>query len=397
MRTKTLSDLARRWPERKSIFSQAKALSFWVTVAAVFGALSSVSAQLIIESSGELLLKRGNSEYRQCGVGERLQPGDRLYPTLGTAVKVLCGNSDVWRVPDGIPSGLSSGCPTLMVRLVKGETRHRPGGSDPKIPYILHPRMTYVVRERPTFRWNGVAGATRYRVRLLGPGGVEWQTDVSSTEVAYPVDAPPLNWGVKYLVTVEADTGSSSLEDGGGILGFELLDEYTTQDVQTEAGRIAGLSDLTEDERTLALAEMYRKEGLIAEAIATLEAAIDRGSPTALMYRLLGDLYSEVGLNLLAEARYASAVKLIENSLDRFALAAARAGLAGIELMLGKLQESERLSNQAEADYIALGHPNGATVLEQQLSEASAIKERLTSLASLANASSVSQILTPRD
>ncbi|MGK7908502.1 MAG: tetratricopeptide repeat protein [Synechococcus sp.] len=272
--------------------------------------MSSVSAQLVIESSGELLLKRGNSEYRQSGVGERLVPGDRLYPLAGVVAKILCDNSYIWRVPDGIPSALNSGCPTLMTNLVRGETSNRPGGSDPNIPYILYPRMTYVFRERPTFRWNGVPGATRYTVRLLGPGGVEWQSEVSSTEVSYPDDAPPLNWATKYLVAVEATNGSSSLDDSGGTFGFEMLDEFDIQYVQAEAERILGLEELTEGERAIALAEMYRRESLFAEAIATLEAQIEQGNQSALVYSLLADLYSEVGLNSLAEARHSSAVAL---------------------------------------------------------------------------------------
>ena len=368
-----------------------------IAIATVLGAMSSVSAQLIIESSGEVLLKRGSSEYRQTGVGERLQPGDSLMPTAGATVEVLCKNSDIWTVPAGIASELSAGCPEDTTLLVRGETKNRPGGNNPNIPFIIYPRMMYVSQAKPTFRWNGVEGASVYTVRLIGPAGkAEWETEVQSTALEYPDDAPPLEWGVKYLVTVEADNGASSVDDEGGILGFEVLDEFTFDEVQNEAKEIL-VKNLTDRQKAIALAELYRKEGLIAEAISTLESIEDGDGQTALVYRLLGDLYSQVGLNLFAGARYENATEFFQQSLDRFAIASARAAMAGIELMLGNSQEADRLANQTEADYLALGHLDGVTELKAQLDNASRTRSRLARWASEADASSVSHIVTPRD
>lgn len=397
MKPKTIDELVRHLPESKNIFSKGGTLFLSLIIAAIIGSVSAVSAHEIIESSGQVLLKRGSSEYRLTGVGERLQPGDRLFPQSGAMAKVLCENSDIWRVPVGIPSSINSGCPIWMANLVRGETRYRPGGSDSRVPYILYPRMTYLLHDRPTFRWNAVEGVTSYTLRLLGPGGLEWQTEVSSTEVVYPNEAPPLDWGVKYLVTVEADNGSSSLQDGGGILGFELLDEYGIQDLQAEAARIAELGELTEEQRAFALAELYSREGLMANAIATLEALVNGGSQTALVYRMLGDFYGEVGLNLLAEDRYERASEMFASTSDRYALTATRDGLARAKLMLGEKQEAEQLSTQVEAEYRALGDEPSATVLEQRLAEAESEKEQLAKLVREADISSVTQILTPRD
>lgn len=368
-----------------------------LTSATGLGWSSVASAQKIIESVGEVLVKRGSSRYRPIGTGERLQSGDLLKTAPGAIVKVLCENSSLWRVPAGKISGLNSGCPVRIAIVVMGETRYRPGGSDSRVPYILYPRMTYLLDDRPTFRWNEVKGATRYIVRLLGSGGLEWQTEVSSTEVVYPDEAPSLDWGVKYLVTVEADNGSSSLQDGGGILGFELLDEYDIQDVQAEAARIAGLGDLTEEQQAFALAQLYSREGLMANAISTLEALVKEGSQTALVYRMLGDLYTEVGLNLLAEENYEKASEMFASTQDRYALIATRDGLAGAKLMLGKKQEAEQLSSEVIAEYRALRDEPSAAILEQRLTEAALEKEKLETLLREADISSITKILTPRD
>ncbi|MDJ0687571.1 MAG: hypothetical protein QNJ41_03590 [Xenococcaceae cyanobacterium MO_188.B32] len=400
MKTNIVDKLVRYLPRCKNIFLKGRIIFVFLIVVANIGSVSTVLAQEIeiIECSGQVLLKRGSSEYRSTGVGERLQPGDLLFPQSGAIAKVLCADedSDIWRVPVGIPSSIHEGCPEWNPSVVKGETRYRPGGSNLQIPYILHPRMTYLLHDRPTFRWNGVEGVTNYTVRLLGPGGLEWETEESSTEVVYPNNAPPLEWGVKYLVTVEADN-VSSLQDGGGILGFELLDEDTIQEVEEKAAKIAELEDRTEEERALTLAKLYRGENLTAEAIATLEALVEQDSQTALVFRMLGDLYTEVGLNLLAEARYEKASELFASTLARYALTATQDGLARTKLMLGKMQEAERLSAQVIAEYRELGDEQSATGLEQRLAEAASEEEQPETLLRETDPSSVTQIITPSD
>ncbi|MGK7914241.1 MAG: hypothetical protein AB4038_01640 [Prochloraceae cyanobacterium] len=368
-----------------------------LTSATAVGLAPVASAQKIIESVGEVLVKRGNSEYRPIGTGARLQSDDLLQTAPGAIVKILCENSTLWRVPAGTTSSVNSGCPIIMVRVVKGETRYRPGGSDSRIPYILYPRMTYLLDDRPTFRWNPVAGATSYAVRLLGPGGVEWQTEVSSTEVVYLDDASPLDWGVKYLVTVKADNGSCSLQDRGGNLGFELLDEDTIQEVEEKAAKIEELEDRTEEERALTLAEMYRREKLTAKAIATLEALVEQGSQTALVFRKLGDLYAGVGLNRLAEDRYERASELFASTSDRYALIATRDGLARAKLMLEKKQQAEQLSAEVIAEYRQLGDEQSATALEERFAEPSPEKEQPETADICSGSVSKTQIITPGD
>ena len=290
----------------------------------------------IINAEGQVWLKRGTSNYRLTGVDEELMYGDRLKTEQGTKVLVLCDDLTLWRVPDGGIWSLYNGCPIIVARKKRGETRSRPGGSDPQIPYPLGPRMTYLLNDKPTFRWNGVKGASRYTVQLKGPGGAEWSApaEVSATELVYPEDEPPLKWGVKYLLIVEADNNTSSRYDCGANLGFELLPEYKVQKVQEEAAKIDDLPDLTEEEKSLALAELYSNESLIADAIKTLEMLAERGSQTTSVYLRLGDLYGEAGLNLLAEARYSKAIDLFTATQDRYGLTKAQAGLAQVKLRL---------------------------------------------------------------
>ncbi len=303
-------------------------------LATLVGSASVAHAHQIIEAKGQVKLKRENSDYRPTRLGERLIENDKLWPAQGATVKVLCNDSTVWRVPSGQPAGLNQGCPKSLIgsRFRPVKLCPRPGGNNLQIPYTLSPRMTYLLNDRPTFRWHEVAGATRYTVSLQGPGGVEWQTEVNSTEVVYPSSASPLEWGVKYLLTVKADNGSSSLEGAGANLGFEILKEDEVKEVRDKAATIAASTDLTEEVKALALAELYSNKYLNADAIVTLEALVKKGSQTAFVYQRLGDLYGGIGLNLLAEARYSKALELFTAAQDRDSLTETREKLSTLKL-----------------------------------------------------------------
>lgn len=301
--------------------------------ATLVGPASVAYAHQIIETKGPVKLKRESSDYRPTRLGERLKEGDILFPAQGSTVKVLCDDSTIWRVPSGQPSGINQGCPSLKIFTYRpGKLEPRPGGNNLQIPYVLSPRMTYLLDDRPTFHWNRVAGVARYAVRLLGPGGLEWQAEINSTRVVYPDSAPPLERNVRYLLTVKADNGSSSLGDGGANLGFELLEEGKVKEIRKKAATITASSDLTEEAKALALAELYGSQSLNADAIAILEALVKKGSQTAFVYLRLGDLYAEIGLNLLAETRYSKAFELLSADRDGDGLAEVREKLSKLNL-----------------------------------------------------------------
>jgi hypothetical protein len=164
-------------------------------------------------------------------------------------------------------------------------------------------------------RWNAVPGASRYTVSLITDEGyVFWQTQVEGTEVVYSGESP-LESGVDYLLKIEieteieTDTGASSQDEKSLDLGFSLLDENEATVVREAVEQLVKL-DLADETKSFALANLYRVHDLKAEAIATLEALVKRGSQTAAIYRTLGDLYLEVGLNSLAENYYMRASQL---------------------------------------------------------------------------------------
>lgn len=275
---------------------------------------------------------------------------------------LLCSDATLWKVPAGVPSGLNNGCPQGSLRRFRGQgVEHQAGGSDPSVPYLISPRYTFVSDEHPTFRWNAVEGASFYLVRLQGPG-IDWQTETRSNQIAYS-GSTPLQPGVKYLVTVEADNGASSLEDGGARLGFEVLDQEAAQSVQDRARQIAN-SSLSAQGKAIALAQLYSDFNLNAKAIETLEALVAQGSQTPYVYQQLGDLYAQAGLNAAAQVRYQSVIALASTNQNLAIRGQAQAGLAGVMMALGKEAEAERLISQARAAYQAIGDFESARQLD---------------------------------
>ncbi|MEQ9369418.1 MAG: tetratricopeptide repeat protein [Coleofasciculus chthonoplastes F3-SA18-01] len=346
----------------------AIAVTLIQTTALGFTAISSTPEIKLIEAQGEVTLLRGDAE-TSIKPGEVLQPGDILIPS--SIVRISCPNGAKPILLANVLSGVSNACrlankPDERLTVI----RYRLGGSNPEIPYILSPRMTYLLNERPTFHWNEVPGATGYTVKVLGPAGfVKWEKEkITSTELKYPNDAPSLTQGVQYLLTVITEYGRSSREDdgSGGSLGFEILPENKRKEVLNKVVAINN-SNWTDENKALALAEVYSAEDLITDAIKELRQI--EGAKTPFVYSRLGKLYAESGLNLLAEDYYSKAIERFDPIEHSYNLAEAQAGLAGVKLILGKQEEAKQLGTQAKAGYEVLGESESAKDLENALTE----------------------------
>ncbi|MCC5624280.1 lipopolysaccharide assembly protein LapB [Nostoc sp. CHAB 5715] len=262
----------------------------------------------IIEIQGYVRLKRKEwRDYHRTFVGTKLCLGDLLQPVSKAKVIVQCTDPEqnLWTVPNGMPSGAANGCPPPY-ELIYRPTGPIPPTRDPiarRIPYIISPKNTWLLSDKPKLRWIAVPDATSYVVRISG-SGVNWETEVSTTEVVYPGE-PSLKPGEGgYLLTVEADNGESSDK-----ATFGLLDANQATIVRDATERIAK-ENLTDDAKTLAQAELYIGQGLIAEATEILSASTVKDSQTAAIYYILGDLYAQVQLLPQAEASYIKAMKL---------------------------------------------------------------------------------------
>lgn len=351
-------------------------VSVALSLATLVGFTTPAYAHRLIEADGVVELQRGNAPWRRVYTGTKLKDGDLLKPAPGVKATVRCSNenSTLWSVIPGLLVGVRNGCgdsKTINPRSLD----HLPGGNDPNVPYIVSPRNTFLLNDKPTFRWNSVSEATKYLVRVERQDALVWQTEVRSNrnEVVYGGEQP-LEPGVTYVVTVEADNGTSSLDDEGvkngeaDKLGFVLLDTEEVQRVQEAVQKTiqSNLTD-TDEAKALALAILYQEKQLRVDAIQTLKPLVAQGNKTAFVYQMLGDIYADKGLNLLAEAWYEKAIALATASENLDILTETKKNLAMVKMMLGKAADADQLLQQAQAKYEQLRDAESADQVAEEL------------------------------
>jgi hypothetical protein len=315
---------------------------------------AAVASRIEIKNpNGRVELKpRGETNFRPIRFGEEVGRGDELRVGKEAEVELICGNNgnSVTLYYSGNTESVQVHCPGSRPIIRTGFNNNRPGGNNPQIPYVISPRMTYLLTDKPTLKWNEVEGATSYTVRIDVEIGENrkllWQKMVTSTEIDYPEDERPLKWGRKYLVTVEASNGASSRNDAGGHLGFEVLDPESIKRVQDQVTTINQNS--AGEKRSIVIADLYREENLIINAIETLEKSVAQESKNPLIYMMLGDVYGLSGLNLQAEASYEMAIELLNASHDQYGLNQVQDKLEKIKQMLDNSNEMLDDSNERQ-------------------------------------------------
>ncbi|NJR75428.1 MAG: hypothetical protein HC773_20900 [Scytonema sp. CRU_2_7] len=161
--------------------------------------------------------------------------------------------------------------------------------SNPDIPYIISPRRTLLLTDKPKLSWNQVLGVKSYDVSLQKGDSVVWQTKVNTNQVVYPGE-PRLEAGVEYSLIVKADNGKLSTDEKPNVQGFSLLSQEETQVVKAAITQLNN-QKVSDKVKALHSAFFYIGADLKSEAIETLEALITGGIKEMSIYRKLGNLY----------------------------------------------------------------------------------------------------------
>lgn len=243
-----------------------------------------------------------------------------------------------------------------------GRTARPRGPLDPFIPYVIHPRDTGLLLDRPSLHWNAAAGATQYTVSLLNGETVLWTKQVDTNQMVYPADEAALQPGIDYTLRVETPEHSST-EDEAESQSFRLLFSVEAQAIQQAE---ALLPALTTDAAALQKADLYSGAELYSDAITTLEARVAQGTQSATVYRKLGTLYDRADLPLLAEHRYLQATTLATDLEEKAIVQAALGELYGA---IEEDREAVRWLTQAQESYTALGNQYQVRQLDRQLQQ----------------------------
>jgi hypothetical protein len=327
----------------------------------------------IFKTTGRVELEReGWSRFHPVPNYTTINPGDLVRPASGVRVKVLCEDGKIRSVTAGVTTGINAICPPPRT---PNDSRPivRPRPVDRYMPYIISPRATSLLTDKPTLRWHDVTNANSFTVTVRGRR-LNWTQEFSRDQVCqkgicqvvYP-GSKPLKPKVSYKLVVETDTNRASTEDRTPGLGFKRIKSDQAQEIQVIARRIQE-QNLPKEFKPLALAELYGDDDLTAEAIEILEGQ-ENDQKIAPIYRLLGDLYRRIGLVLEAEVPYLQAVKLAKATDHWEELAAAKAGLGEVNYARGNRQEGVSLLEEAKAIYEQFGDRKRIGEIEKRLEQ----------------------------
>ncbi len=319
---------------------------------AVPSANSCVHVGRIISVEGKVELKRQEwLSYHPASLGAALCQGDRLRSAKGARAIVQCANSDqnLWTVTASLLSSAAIGCrpPNQPINTLNAPIIPTRDPLASGVPYIISPNDTWLLNGKPVLRWQSVPGATSYIVRVAGPG-VNWVREVTTTSVVYPGEPPLTSLEDDYLITVVANNGAASAK-----ATFGLLDPQNATRVKAAVERL-NQQGLTNEAKTLALAEIYLGQGLLLEATQLLESSVASGSITVAAYYLLGNIYTHLELFRQAEESYQQAVKLAKATTDIEGQAATAARLGEVYTVLGNLDKAAYWLRQAQQGYEVL-------------------------------------------
>jgi hypothetical protein len=331
---------------------------------------NTVGVNTIFEVKGKVTVKKPQwKKPLPASVGLTLSFEDKLEVAANASVQVYCSNLKKWTVKPGryiVSSGCPRGNPVIPLPNSNNTTLRPTGKTEKalaKLPYLITPRQTNILTNRPPLRWNAVPGATNYTVKI---DGVNWETQTNKTEIVYPGE-PPLEAGERYRVTIEADNGASSRSDDEKV-GFTILDEQTKTTV-LDAVKTVQQQQLSPEEAGLVLAHLYRGYGLYGDAVEVLEGLVKQNSQVATVYQLLGDTYLKIGLPQLAKKPYEKALKLATNTENLSVQAEIQAGLGTAYRLLGNKNEAIQWLTKAKGTYNQLGDTSQVQELAKTIND----------------------------
>lgn len=297
----------------------------WIILTAAW---ASSPIHLVVDVTGGVTLKRAAWQAEDTlTFGTEVALGDLLRLTdTRAAVTIVCADLQVITISGRLNAYHAVACPEATPILTYRSLPIVPLRSQiaPTLPRILSPRATYLLSNRPEFRWQSVTDAS-YLVRLKQlPNHTLWEITTTENHIPYP-DAAPLTAGFSYLLEVDAvadDQVYSSRAEGPTDISFRLLDIAQAQEVIALQDAITQ-SPLSPEAQALVLAHMYATYALYSDAI-TLLTPLMQAAPLL----RLGTLYESIGLITYAELCYQHGLEIAlhAGSLEHQAHASASLG-----------------------------------------------------------------------
>ncbi len=333
-----------------------------------------VLPNLLIQAEGGVWLRRsGWIDFLPAGFGVVVEPGDLLRVAEGGTAAVFCGNESLWQEgPSSLSAdGLEHGVPCQAGRPPRpwSDVAALRGEENSLLPYILCPRNTALLNDRPSLGWHPLPGVDAYTVTLLGDDGQD-RAPVQATggELDWPAEWPPLESRATYVLVVEGDGRRSDESSAGHAgVGFWLLPAEEAEAVQALEARLRAQS-LSSTAADMLVAELYLGHGLRAEAAQLLED-LTASDGAAAVWLALGRVHLETGLAAEATEAFGQALAEAQAAGELEAQAAAQVGLGLAARLLNDKDVAEEHLQVARALYEQIGHRDGLDQVDQLLAE----------------------------
>jgi hypothetical protein len=279
----------------------------------------------------EVAPSRGGAALR-ASFGHPLERGDRIKVGAGGSATVFFDDGNVVELAGGSnlriggragKPGTAAGLPgevyASVSKFVAGGSREtglvplsplRSGPMDEGAPFLMAPRRTSMLTDRPTFSWRAVPGAVRYRVIVSSAeGGELWRREVEGLTLPYPADAKALARATEYLWEVEAFSDPRSLRRESS--AFDVMGEREAEVVRANLVRIGETAGGAGSPAARYLAGSYLSgQGLLLDAVGHFTDLCRLAPASPAPHAALGAVYEKVGLTDLAAAEFRQAFTL---------------------------------------------------------------------------------------
>jgi hypothetical protein len=181
----------------------------------------------------------------------------------------------------------------------------RSAGVDDEALQPVSPLKTRVLDDRPTFVWKTGNPAEELQLTVYSEGAVHWKRNVKGvTELTYPEDAPALAAGPSYAWKLESTDPLRYPPLSSQAAFFEIIPDDERSDLQSTLKRIEQDGSLAPASRHVMRASVFFSRGLLANAVAETEEAVELAPADPSLKSILARLYSQVGRTAEAAVLY---------------------------------------------------------------------------------------------
>ena len=335
--------------------------------------------QFLLHTASLVQLNReGWPAYHPVAFGTVLYPTDLLKVEEKTAILCVGPELEVKTVSPGehrVPCPPAEGI--LNYRGAHFRVRLADTAGTGDIPFILYPRTTLLLEDRPTLYWNDT-GASSYTVMLTQAGQHVWmEENVTDFTLPYPAGRAPLEQGEDYrLVVIDNNSHISSRQNEPAGTGFRLATRQEKNQIEDQLRKIRALEPLTSADLQFILGVYYASlepsaiSGFSPVGEAWLvfnELAKTQEVPAVQLWH--GDILTRLKMpDDLVETAYQTALAHAETLNDIESQAAARVRLWCLTETEPYLDEAvelyQELDAQAEVQRLQQGQDDWAAVCQ---------------------------------